>query len=115
MSGRMNTNNTDTNTNNEDQSNELEGMGIREETLQTITKNVATKTFMSCKPNEFHGKECVVELLSWIKSMEYVLHISKCPDNSKVEYTTCLLQGRALTWWNTEVQTYGREAALRLT
>ncbi|GJT34086.1 hypothetical protein Tco_0924505 [Tanacetum coccineum] len=47
--------------------------------------------------------------------MESKLHTSKCSDNSKVEYTACLLQGRALTWWNTQVQTRGCEAALRLT
>nr|GEU79687.1 reverse transcriptase domain-containing protein [Tanacetum cinerariifolium] len=39
----------------------------------------------------------------------------KCSDNIKVEYTTCLLQSRALTWWNTQVQTCGRKDALRLT
>ncbi|GJX14469.1 hypothetical protein Tco_0206227 [Tanacetum coccineum] len=35
--------------------------------------------------------------------------------NSKVEYAACLLQVRDLTWWNTQVQTRGREAALQLT
>ncbi|GJR45659.1 ribonuclease H-like domain-containing protein [Tanacetum coccineum] len=64
---------------------------------------------------EFYGNEGAVGLLSWIEGMESKLHISKCSENSKVEYTTCLLQGRALTWWNTQVQTYGREVALRLT
>nr|GEX22124.1 reverse transcriptase domain-containing protein [Tanacetum cinerariifolium] len=36
-------------------------------------------------------------------------------DGDKVEYATCLLQGRALTWWNTQVQTHGRDAANGLT
>ncbi|GKD80883.1 reverse transcriptase domain-containing protein [Tanacetum coccineum] len=73
------------------------------------------KTFMSCNPKEFYENEGVVGLLSWIEGMESKLHISKCSDNNKVEYAACLLQGRALTWWNTQVQTRGREAALRLT
>ncbi|KAJ9563828.1 hypothetical protein OSB04_008988 [Centaurea solstitialis] len=72
------------------------------------------KTFMSCKPKEFHGKEGAVGLLSWFDSMESVLHISKCSDNRKVEYVACQLQGRALTWWNIQVQTRGREAAYNL-
>ncbi|KAJ9563825.1 hypothetical protein OSB04_008985 [Centaurea solstitialis] len=72
------------------------------------------KTFMSCKPKEFHGKEGAVGLLSWFDSMESVLHISKCSDNRKVEYAACQLQGRALTWWNIQVQTRGREAAYNL-
>ncbi|GJT45018.1 putative reverse transcriptase domain-containing protein [Tanacetum coccineum] len=49
------------------------------------------------------------------KGIESKLHISKCSDNNKVEYAAYLLQGRALTWWNTQVQTRGREATLRLT
>ena len=36
------------------------------------------KTFMSCRPKEFHGTEGAVGLLSWIESMESVLHISRC-------------------------------------
>ncbi|KAJ9545268.1 hypothetical protein OSB04_024975 [Centaurea solstitialis] len=72
------------------------------------------KTFMSCKPKEFHGKEGAVGLLSWFDSMESILHISKCSDNRKVEYAACQLQGRALTWWNIQVQTRGREAAYNL-
>ncbi|KAJ9544641.1 LOW QUALITY PROTEIN: hypothetical protein OSB04_024348 [Centaurea solstitialis] len=49
------------------------------------------KTFMSCKPKEFHGKEGAVGLLFWFDSME-----------------------SGLTWWNIQVQTRGREAAYNL-
>ncbi|KAJ9567106.1 hypothetical protein OSB04_003072 [Centaurea solstitialis] len=62
------------------------------------------------QPKEFHGTEGAVGLLTWIEGMESVLHISKCTERNKVEYAACLLQGRALTWWNTQVQTRGREA-----
>ncbi|KAJ9566780.1 hypothetical protein OSB04_002746 [Centaurea solstitialis] len=72
------------------------------------------KTFMSCKPKEFYGKEGVVGLLTWIDNLESVLHISKCAEDRKVEYASCQLQGRALTWWNIQVQTRGRENAYRL-
>ncbi|KAJ9544413.1 hypothetical protein OSB04_024120 [Centaurea solstitialis] len=47
--------------------------------------------------------------------MESVLHISKCLERNKVEYAACLLQGRALTWWNTQVQTRGRDATGQIT
>ncbi|GJR71700.1 hypothetical protein Tco_0084065 [Tanacetum coccineum] len=50
------------------------------------------KTFMSCDPKEFYGNEGAVGLLSWIEGMESKLHISKCSDNSKVEYAVYLLQ-----------------------
>nr|GFD27439.1 reverse transcriptase domain-containing protein [Tanacetum cinerariifolium] len=39
-------------------------------------------------------------------------HITKCPAESQVEFASSMLQGRALTWWNTLVQTRGREAAI---
>ncbi|KAJ9544597.1 hypothetical protein OSB04_024304 [Centaurea solstitialis] len=68
------------------------------------------KSFRSCNPEEFHGTEGVVGLLTWIEGMESVLHISKCTEGNKVEYAACLLQGRALTWWNTQIQTRGRDA-----
>ncbi|KAJ9566214.1 hypothetical protein OSB04_002180 [Centaurea solstitialis] len=68
------------------------------------------KSFRSCNPKEFHGTEGAVGLLTWLEGMESVLHISKCTEGNKVEYAACLLQGRALTWWNTQVQTRGREA-----
>ncbi|KAJ9561636.1 LOW QUALITY PROTEIN: hypothetical protein OSB04_006796 [Centaurea solstitialis] len=73
------------------------------------------KTFRSCNPKEFHGTEGAVGLLAWIESMESVLHISKCLERNKVEYAACLLQGRALTWWNTQVQVRGPDAIGQIT
>ncbi|XP_024962141.1 uncharacterized protein LOC112502464 [Cynara cardunculus var. scolymus] len=72
------------------------------------------KTFRACNPKEFNGTKGAVGLLSWLESNESVLHISKCAEGNMVEYVAYLLQGRALTWWNTIVQTRGREAANRL-
>ncbi|KAI3758493.1 hypothetical protein L6452_06057 [Arctium lappa] len=87
----------------------------RENNLRpTGEKECTYKTFRTCNPKEFHGTEGAVGLLSWIESMESVLHISKCSEANKVEFAACLLQGRALTWWNTLVQTRGREAVNRL-
>ncbi|KAJ9552657.1 hypothetical protein OSB04_016702 [Centaurea solstitialis] len=73
------------------------------------------KSFRSCNPKEFHGTEGAVGLLAWIESMESVLHISKFLERNKVEYAACLLQGRALTWWNTQVQVRGRDATGQIT
>ncbi|XP_024989170.1 uncharacterized protein LOC112523720 [Cynara cardunculus var. scolymus] len=87
---------------------------VREENRNTNNRGCSYKTFMSCKPKEFHGKKGAIGLLSWIESMESVLHISRCSDDYKVEYETCQLQGRALTWWNIQVQTRGRQAAYEL-
>ena len=46
--------------------------------------------------------------------MESVLDISCCSDSQRVKYSTCVFQDEALTWWNLQVQTLGREAAYNL-
>ncbi|KAI3790948.1 hypothetical protein L2E82_04403 [Cichorium intybus] len=79
-----------------------------------VERECTYKSFMACKPKEFHGKEGAVGLLKWIDSMESVLHISKCTEGNKVEFATCMLQDRALTWWKNQVQTRGRAAAYQL-
>ncbi|GKG47323.1 reverse transcriptase domain-containing protein, partial [Tanacetum coccineum] len=43
------------------------------------------------------------------------MNITKCAYTDQVEYVACLLQGRALTWWNTQVQTRRCDAATGLT
>ncbi|GJZ16062.1 reverse transcriptase domain-containing protein [Tanacetum coccineum] len=68
----------------------------------------------SCGDKEFFRTEGAVVLLSWIEGMESVLHISKCPAKCQVEFASCMLQGRALTWWNTLVQTRGWATAMAL-
>ncbi|XP_076924948.1 uncharacterized protein LOC143587582 [Bidens hawaiensis] len=47
--------------------------------------------------------------------MESVLSISNCATNFMVRYATCTLEDEAQTWWNSQVQTLGMEAAHQLT
>ncbi|GKA39936.1 putative reverse transcriptase domain-containing protein [Tanacetum coccineum] len=61
---------------------------------------------------KFFGTEGAVGLLTWFKSIESVLYITKCLAESQVEFEASMLQGRVLTWWNTLVQTRGRAAAI---
>ncbi|GJY32968.1 putative reverse transcriptase domain-containing protein [Tanacetum coccineum] len=67
---------------------------------------------MAYGAKEFFGTEGAVGLLTWFESIELVLHITKCPAESQVEFASSMLQGRALTWWNTLVQTRGRATAI---
>ncbi|GJU55901.1 putative reverse transcriptase domain-containing protein [Tanacetum coccineum] len=69
------------------------------------------KSFMSCNPKEYDGKGGVVELTRWIEKMETVIDNSGCAENQKVKYVSSSLVNKALTWWNTQVQARGREAA----
>ncbi|GJU56861.1 putative reverse transcriptase domain-containing protein [Tanacetum coccineum] len=76
------------------------------------TPSCSIKTFRASGAKEFFGTEGAVGLLTWFESIESVLHITKCPAESQVEFTSCMLQGHALTWWNTLVQTRGRAVAI---
>ncbi|GJU70978.1 hypothetical protein Tco_1262383 [Tanacetum coccineum] len=78
--------------------------------LYTALPNLLTQLASGAK--EFFGTEGAVGLLTWFESIESVLHITKCPAESQVEFQSNMLQGRALTWWITLVQTRGRAGAI---
>nr|GEX46994.1 hypothetical protein [Tanacetum cinerariifolium] len=65
------------------------------------------KTFINCKPHSFNGTKGVVGLKCWFEKMEQVFEICKCTEDNKVKFVMCTLEGRALTWWNGNVQTLG--------
>ncbi|GJZ32682.1 hypothetical protein Tco_0578118 [Tanacetum coccineum] len=67
--------------------------------------------FMKCNPTVFHGHEGAVELSRWFEKMEMVFGISECAEARKVKFAAATLQGRALTWWNSQVAMRGLEAA----
>ncbi|GKE43712.1 putative reverse transcriptase domain-containing protein [Tanacetum coccineum] len=67
--------------------------------------------FMKCNPTVFHGHEGAVELSRWFEKTEMVFGISECAEARKVKFAVATLQGRALTWWNSQVATRGLEAA----
>ncbi|GKC20639.1 putative reverse transcriptase domain-containing protein [Tanacetum coccineum] len=58
--------------------------------------------FMKCNPTIFHGNEGAVELCRWFEKTETVFGISECAEERKVKFTADTLQGRALTWWNSQ-------------
>ncbi|GJU40594.1 putative reverse transcriptase domain-containing protein [Tanacetum coccineum] len=66
---------------------------------------------MKCNPINFHGNEGVVWLVRWIIKTEMVFSISHCAKGNKVMFAATTFQGRALTWWNSQVATLGLEVA----
>ncbi|GJT85581.1 hypothetical protein Tco_1067298 [Tanacetum coccineum] len=70
------------------------------------------KEFLACNPKEYDGKGGVVVYTRWIKNMESVQDMSGYGDNQKVKYTTGSFVGKALTWWNSQIRTLGREVAI---
>ncbi|GJZ91913.1 reverse transcriptase domain-containing protein [Tanacetum coccineum] len=70
------------------------------------------KTFTACNPKEFDGKGGAVALTRWIERIESVFDNSGCTANQRVRYAASCFVNKALTWWNTQVQARGREAAI---
>ncbi|GJZ00339.1 reverse transcriptase domain-containing protein [Tanacetum coccineum] len=70
------------------------------------------KTFTACNPKEFDGKGGAVALTCWIEKIESMFDNSGCTMNQTVRYAASCFVNKALTWWNTQVQARGREAAI---
>nr|GEW57253.1 putative reverse transcriptase domain-containing protein [Tanacetum cinerariifolium] len=70
------------------------------------------KGFMACNPKEYDGKGGTITLTRWIEKMENVIDNSGYAENQKVKYAVSSFVNKALTWWNTQVQARGREAAI---
>ncbi|GKA70603.1 putative reverse transcriptase domain-containing protein [Tanacetum coccineum] len=66
---------------------------------------------MKCNPTVFHGHKGAVELSRWFEKTKMVFGNSECAEARKVKFVAATLQGRALTWWNSQVATMGLEAA----
>ncbi|GJT11471.1 putative reverse transcriptase domain-containing protein [Tanacetum coccineum] len=70
-------------------------------------KDCTFSSFMKCGPTQFHGKERAIELCRWFEKIEYTFGINECAERNKVKFDAATLQGRALTWWNTQVASLG--------
>ncbi|GJX27030.1 hypothetical protein Tco_0233326 [Tanacetum coccineum] len=57
--------------------------------------------------------QCVVGRKRWFEKMEQVFEICKCAEDDKVKFVVCMFEGRALTWWNRNVQTLDWQMLIR--
>nr|GEY90951.1 putative zinc finger, CCHC-type, retrotransposon Gag domain protein [Tanacetum cinerariifolium] len=76
-----------------------------------MARDCSFASFIKCGPTQFHGTEGAVGLVRWFEKMENTYEISECVEGRKVKLATATLHGRALTWWNSQVATLGREVA----
>nr|GFC16443.1 hypothetical protein [Tanacetum cinerariifolium] len=90
----------------------VQALGGNRVNQREATPSCSIKTFRASGAKEFFETEGVVGLLTWFESIEVVLHITKYPAESQVVFASSMMQGHALTWWNTLVQTRGRAAAI---
>nr|GEV53315.1 putative reverse transcriptase domain-containing protein [Tanacetum cinerariifolium] len=63
------------------------------------------------QPMSFQGTKGVVGLTRWLEKMESVFQISNCTVACQVKFTSCTLQGSALTWWNSHMRAVGQDIA----
>ncbi|GKA23843.1 hypothetical protein Tco_0709876 [Tanacetum coccineum] len=81
-----------------------------------VARECTYPDFLKCQPLNFKGTEGVWVLTPWfVKEWESVYSISNCIVACQVKFTTCTLQGNALTWWNSYVKTTTPEAAHAMT
>ncbi|GJT24754.1 putative reverse transcriptase domain-containing protein [Tanacetum coccineum] len=86
--------------------------GVGNVTKNNDRRGCTCKEFLACNPKEYDGKGGVVVYTRWIEKMESVQDLSGCEDNQKVNYTAGSFVGKALTWWNYQIHTLGREVAV---
>nr|GEY61424.1 putative reverse transcriptase domain-containing protein [Tanacetum cinerariifolium] len=61
--------------------------------------------------NDSDLESTAMALTRWIKKKESVIDNIRCLANQRVKYAASSFIGKALTWWNTQVQARGRDAA----
>ncbi|GJS27672.1 putative reverse transcriptase domain-containing protein [Tanacetum coccineum] len=102
--------------------------------LRAIRDQMSTLTYLVAYSASYSKPECAsmyvkyvdwimlhasiggaVALTRWIEKMESVIENSGCAKNQKVKYAASSFINKALTWWNTQVQARGREAAIGMT
>ncbi|GKD92449.1 putative reverse transcriptase domain-containing protein [Tanacetum coccineum] len=100
-----NSNNNNNNNNNDNNANNGNGGN----------NGCSYKTFLDCNPRDYDGKGGAIALTRWIEKMESMIDNSGCVENQKVKYAASSFINKALTWWKTQVQERGREAAVGMT
>ncbi|GJS60934.1 hypothetical protein Tco_0655718 [Tanacetum coccineum] len=94
-----------------------QGVEVNEDDVRNVIeknnhRGCTYKEFLSCNPKEYDGKGGAIVYTYWIEKMEPVQDMSRCRENLKVKYTAGLFVGKALTWWNSQIHTRRREAAI---
>ncbi|GJV77795.1 hypothetical protein Tco_1509379, partial [Tanacetum coccineum] len=86
------------------------GDAVNDNIRGDVSSGYTYKQFLACNPKDYDGKGGAIVYTRWIEKMESVQDMSGCRDNQKVKYTVGLFVGTALTWWNSQIHTRGREA-----
>nr|GEU89237.1 hypothetical protein [Tanacetum cinerariifolium] len=76
---------------------------------QPMSLTMEDTGFVACGPQDFNRTGGAVALTRCIEKMESMIDNSGCLANQRVKYVVSSFIGKALTWWNTQVQVRGRD------
>ncbi|GJZ54956.1 reverse transcriptase domain-containing protein [Tanacetum coccineum] len=105
-------NNQGNNENQDDNINNNNHGNVRTVNMNNGRGGCSYKEFMAYNPKYYDRKGGAIVCTRWIEKMESVQDMSRYGENQKVKYTVGSFIGKALTWWNSQVQTRGREATV---
>ncbi|GJW57611.1 putative reverse transcriptase domain-containing protein [Tanacetum coccineum] len=88
------------------------GDAVNDNIRGDVSRGCTYKEFLAFNLKEYDGKGGDIVYTRWIEKMESVQDMSRCRDNQKVKYIAGSFVGKALTWWNSQFHTRGREAAI---
>ncbi|GJZ85965.1 putative reverse transcriptase domain-containing protein [Tanacetum coccineum] len=88
------------------------GDAVNDNIRGDVSRGCTYKEFLACNPKKYDGKGGAIVYNRWIEKMESVQDMSGCGDNQKVKYTAGSFVSKALTWWNSQIRTLGREVVV---
>ncbi|GJT72297.1 putative reverse transcriptase domain-containing protein [Tanacetum coccineum] len=88
------------------------GNAVNDNIRGDVSRGCTYKEFLACNPKKYDGKGGAIVNTHYLEKMESVQDMSGCRDSLKVKYTTGSFVGKALTWWNSQIHTRGREAVV---
>ncbi|GJW55902.1 putative reverse transcriptase domain-containing protein [Tanacetum coccineum] len=88
------------------------GDAVNDNIRGDVYRGYTYKEFLAYNPKEYDGKGGDIVYTRWIEKMELVHDMSGCRDSQRVKCSAGLFVSKVLTWWNSEIRTWGREAAV---
>nr|GEY11626.1 reverse transcriptase domain-containing protein [Tanacetum cinerariifolium] len=73
---------------------------VRRRNAEAQRDECCYKSFLNCKPSEFHRDSDPMIVTNWLREIEDIFEISEYSLRQRVKYASHLLKGEARHWWN---------------
>nr|GEW96716.1 putative reverse transcriptase domain-containing protein [Tanacetum cinerariifolium] len=78
------------------------------------TRECTYKDYLNCETLKFNDTKQVIGQTRWFETTESVSSISNCTAENHVKFTSCTLNGSALTWWNSYMRAVSQEVSFAM-